>query len=131
MKEIRRNTIISRDHLTPSIPLHLITRDCEIYHQRHLEEAKTFPDDPFWGFYWPGGQAVSRFIKENPETVTGKFVLDIGSGCGASAIAAMKAGAKKVMASDIDKGKCTEFWTFKYLWHTRYRVTAAKYIFSG
>jgi len=29
-------------------------------------------------------------------------VLDIGSGCGASAIACAKAGAKQVIANDID-----------------------------
>lgn len=66
---------------------------------------KTFPEDPFWGFYWPGGQAVSRFIEENAEEVRGKTVLDIGSGCGASAIAAVKAGSSKVIANDIDKGE--------------------------
>lgn len=69
-----------------------------------MEDDKIFPEDPFWGFYWPGGQAVSRFIEENPGVVKGKEVLDIGSGCGASAIAAVKAGAKKTIANDIDEG---------------------------
>lgn len=110
ISEIKRNTIISTDHLTPSIPLHLITKDCPIYHQKHVEDSKTFPEDPFWGFYWPGGQAVSKFIEENPEIVKRKVVLDIGSGCAASAIAAKKVGARRVIANDIDKGKKPGDW---------------------
>ena len=105
IKEIQRNTVVSRDHLTPGLPLHLITKDCEIYHRPHSEQTKVFPLDPFWGFYWPGGQAVSRFIEENPKVVRGKIILDIGSGCGASAIAAVKAGAKRSIANDIDEGE--------------------------
>lgn len=48
---------------------------------------------------------MSRFIEERPESVRGKTVLDIGSGCGASAIAAVKAGALRAISNDIDKGK--------------------------
>lgn len=105
IREIKKNTIISTDHLTPKIPLHLITKDCGLYHKPYSQDVKTFPEDPFWGFYWPGGQAVSRYIEENAEEVRGKVVLDIGSGCGASAIAAVKAGARKVIANDIDEGE--------------------------
>lgn len=36
----------------------------------------------------------------------GKTVLDVGSGCGASAIASKLSGAAHVIANDIDKGKC-------------------------
>lgn len=102
-EEIKRNTQISKDHLTPSIALHLITKDCNIYHQQNGH--KTFPEDPFWAFYWPGGQALSKYILEHPELVKGKTVLDVGSGCGASAIAAKIRGAERVIANDIDKGK--------------------------
>lgn len=76
-----------------------------MYHEKHTEEEKVFPNDPFWGFYWPGGQAVSRYIEENPKAVRGKVVLDIGSGCGASAIAAVKAGALRAISNDIDEGE--------------------------
>lgn len=48
---------------------------------------------------------MSRFIEEHPEVVRGKVVLDIGSGCAASAIAAVKAGARSAIANDIDKGE--------------------------
>lgn len=36
----------------------------------------------------------------------GKTVLDLGSGCGASAIAAKLSGAGHVVANDIDTGMC-------------------------
>ena len=38
---------------------------------------------------------------DNPSVVQGKRILDVGSGCGASAIAATKSGAKVVTANDI------------------------------
>lgn len=105
IEEIKRNTIVSVDHLTPDIALHLITKDCEIYHHRHQEHAKIFPNDPFWAFYWPGGQAITKYILDHPRVVEGKNILDIGSGCGASSIAAIKMGAARAVANDIDKGE--------------------------
>jgi predicted RNA methylase len=41
---------------------------------------------------------------DNVELVAGMSVLDIGCGCGASAIAAKLGGAKIVVANDIDEG---------------------------
>lgn len=43
---------------------------------------------------------------DNPNDCLGKTVLDVGSGCGASAIAAKLCGAAHVIANDIDKGMC-------------------------
>lgn len=57
---------------------------------------------PFWSFVWPGGQALARHIINYPEIVQGKRVLDLACGSGVSAIAAQKAGAAQVTASDID-----------------------------
>lgn len=97
--------MVSVDHLTPSIALRLITKDCEIYHNHHKEPEKIFPDDPFWAFYWPGGQAITKYILDHPRVVKGKIILDIGSGCGASSIAAIKMGATRAVANDIDIGE--------------------------
>lgn len=58
--KIIENTIISRSHLTPEISLRLITSECQIFHEP-INENFVFPQDPFWGFYWPGGQVVTRF----------------------------------------------------------------------
>ncbi|NXU78575.1 ETKMT methyltransferase, partial [Oreotrochilus melanogaster] len=43
-----------------------------------------------------------RYILDNPRVVKGRSVLDLGSGCGATAIAAMMSGASQVLANDID-----------------------------
>ena len=57
---------------------------------------------PFWATAWPGGQAVARYLLDNPSTVAGRRVLDVASGSGPIAIAAGLAGAAAVMANDID-----------------------------
>ncbi|BBO87961.1 class I SAM-dependent methyltransferase [Desulfosarcina ovata] len=56
----------------------------------------------YWIFCWASGQAMVRFLLSHPEWVAGKRVLDFGCGSGVVAIAAAKAGAAKVWASDID-----------------------------
>ncbi|MBI1360150.1 MAG: methyltransferase [Alphaproteobacteria bacterium] len=57
---------------------------------------------PFWAFAWAGGQGLARFLLEHPATVAGKRVLDLASGSGLVAIAAVLAGAAQVTANDID-----------------------------
>jgi len=57
---------------------------------------------PYWGFAWPGGQAVARYVLDHPHVVVAKRVLDLASGSGIVAIAAAKAGAVRVIAHDID-----------------------------
>ena len=57
---------------------------------------------PFWCVPWAGGQALARYILENPDVVRGKRVLDFGAGSGLIAIAAAKAGAAEVRAVDVD-----------------------------
>ncbi|KAK6029430.1 hypothetical protein OSTOST_04461 [Ostertagia ostertagi] len=60
--------------------------------------------DPYWAFYWPGGQAVTRYILDNSQLFLGANVLDFGCGCGSASIAASKAGAT-VIANDIDSSE--------------------------
>ncbi|XP_049812617.1 electron transfer flavoprotein beta subunit lysine methyltransferase-like isoform X2 [Schistocerca nitens] len=98
--QIQQHTEVSRDHLTPEIALHLITPSCELW--KCKDQAQVPFSDPYWAFYWPGGQAVARYLLDNPKTVCGFHVLDVGSGSGACAIAAAKAGAQSVTANDID-----------------------------
>lgn len=57
---------------------------------------------PFWAFPWAGGQALARYVLDNPGVVRGTRVLDVASGSGLVAIAAARAGAASVTASDID-----------------------------
>jgi predicted nicotinamide N-methyase len=56
---------------------------------------------PFWASAWAGGQGIARYILDNPETVAGRRVLDLASGCGLAAIAVAMAGGE-VVANDID-----------------------------
>lgn len=101
---IRRETEISTKHLTPEIKLRLITENCKLYNATSEEVEELVPfKDPYWGFYWPGGQSASRFILDHPEIVKGKRILDFGSGCGATAIVAKVSGCSSVIANDIDE----------------------------
>ncbi|XP_071790277.1 electron transfer flavoprotein beta subunit lysine methyltransferase-like [Asterias amurensis] len=101
------NSEISRDHLTPEIALHLMSPSSSGLWDASIEESSAVLmengiSDPFWAFYWPGGQTLTRYLLDHPAVVQGKRILDVGSGCGASAIASAKCGAKSVLANDID-----------------------------
>lgn len=87
-----------RPELVPEIALYLARQPFEI----HQEAYELCGDIPFWAFAWGGGQGLARWILDNPQTVSGKRVLDIGSGSAIEAIAAMKAGAASATANDID-----------------------------
>nr|XP_045597158.1 electron transfer flavoprotein beta subunit lysine methyltransferase-like [Procambarus clarkii]XP_045597159.1 electron transfer flavoprotein beta subunit lysine methyltransferase-like [Procambarus clarkii]XP_045597160.1 electron transfer flavoprotein beta subunit lysine methyltransferase-like [Procambarus clarkii]XP_045597161.1 electron transfer flavoprotein beta subunit lysine methyltransferase-like [Procambarus clarkii] len=98
--QITAETCLSRNHLTPELQLNLITHLCRLW----TCDPKHSPfRDPFWAFYWPGGQAVSRFVLDNSQIIKGKKVLDFGSGCGASGLAAKLCRAKQVTFNDIDE----------------------------
>ena len=70
--------------------------------QRAEDELGAGQPPPFWAFAWPGGQALARYILDDPDLVAGRRVLDLGSGSGLVAIAAAMAGASAVLASEID-----------------------------
>uniref|UniRef100_A0A1A9W128 ETFB lysine methyltransferase n=1 Tax=Glossina brevipalpis TaxID=37001 RepID=A0A1A9W128_9MUSC len=103
-EKILKETKVSDQHLTPEILLHLITPECRLFNAPLTRELENlFKNDPFWAFYWPGGQALSKFILENPDHIKGKSLLDVGSGCGATSISAIKRNARYVIANDIDE----------------------------
>lgn len=99
---IRANTVVASPPLVPEIKLHLATEITPIWQATEdaLREHNLPP--PFWAFCWPGGQALARYVLDNPATVRGRRVLDFATGCGVSAIAAAMAGAESVLANDID-----------------------------
>lgn len=69
-----------------------------------MDEIRSIWDNTaYWAFCWASGQVLAKYILANPHIVQGKKVLDFGAGSGVVAIAAMKAGAKKVIACDIDQ----------------------------
>lgn len=99
---IRANTALVSPPLVPEIKLHLATEVVPLWQLTEEELAAQGIPPPYWAFAWAGGQALSRYVLDHPEIVTGKSVLDFGSGSGLVAIAAAKAGADRVMAADID-----------------------------
>ena len=102
---IREQLAVSRDHLTPELSLRLLTSECPGYSapaSAHPLASLGDGGDPWWAIYWPGGQVLARTILDNPRLVSGKTVLDLGSGCGAVSLAASFSGAKEVIANDID-----------------------------
>ncbi|MCW2601608.1 MAG: nicotinamide N-methylase [Frankiales bacterium] len=66
-----------------------------------LWETVGTPAPPYWAFAWLGGQALARYLLDG-EAVRGKRVLDLATGSGLVAVAAMKAGARSVLAADVD-----------------------------
>src|SRR3546814_13426461 len=57
---------------------------------------------PYGAVAWAGGQALARYILDNPDVMRGRPVLAFATGSGLAAIAAARAGATQVTASDID-----------------------------
>jgi len=57
---------------------------------------------PYWAYAWAGGLALARHILDRPAIVAGRRTLDLGAGSGLVGIAAAKAGASAVIASDVD-----------------------------
>jgi predicted nicotinamide N-methyase len=87
--------------LAPIISLHL-AQDAIVWWARMEASAGRRLDAPFWASAWAGGQAVARYVLDNPDTVAGRRVLDIAAGSGMVGIAAGLAGASRVVANDID-----------------------------
>lgn len=71
---------------------------------RAVQQETGDPDAPipYWAFAWGGGLAIASYLRDRPDAVTGKRVLDVASGSGLCAIAAIRAGAEQVTAVDID-----------------------------
>jgi predicted nicotinamide N-methyase len=99
---IRANTQLLAPPHTPEIRLHLATELVPIWQKTEEELAAIGVPPPFWAFAWAGGQALARYVLDQPDAVRGKRVLDFASGSGLSAIAAAKAGATEVLATEID-----------------------------
>lgn len=99
---VREKTQLLAPPLIPEIRLHTASEITPIWEasEAALEEIGVAP--PFWAFAWAGGQALARYLLDNPDTVAGKRVLDFASGSGLSAIAAKRAGALRVEANEID-----------------------------
>ena len=57
---------------------------------------------PYWAYAWGGGAALSLYLRDHPQELAGKSVLDFGAGSGLVGLAAAKAGASQIWAMDAD-----------------------------
>ena len=99
---VRANTAPERPPLVPELELYLASEILPIWQATEADLADMSLPPPYWAFAWAGGQALARYLLDNPDVVAGKRVLDFASGSGLAAIAAAKAGAAAVTASELD-----------------------------
>ena len=99
---IRANTRLQAVPHAPEISLWLADEITPIWRLTEEELGELGLPPPFWAFAWAGGQAVARWLLDNPQEVAGRRVLDFATGSGLVAIAAMKAGAVSALGADID-----------------------------
>src|ERR1700688_614950 len=93
---VRANTRPRPVPLVPEISLHVADEAVPLWQKTEEELGALGLEAPFWGFAWAGGQALARYVMDNPALVAGKRVLDFASGSGLVAIAAAKSGARTV-----------------------------------
>ena len=104
---IIENTRLQSPPHTPELQLHLADEITPIWKLTEEALLEIGLPPPYWAFAWAGGQALARYVIDNPAVVAGKAVIDFASGSGLVAIAAAKAGAARILAADID-GYCGE-----------------------
>jgi predicted nicotinamide N-methyase len=102
---VSASTVV-RPSLCPEIQLWLAADLPTFWRQQEEWLGTVGLPPPYWGVSWPGGQALARYILDNPALVSGRTVLDLGTGSGLCAIAAALAGAR-VTAADIDPAACS------------------------
>lgn len=99
---IRANTWLAAPPLLPEIRLYLARDAFGLWERIERDTGQDQLPPPFWAFPWAGGQALARYLLDQPGSVRGQVVLDLASGSGLVAIAAAVAGAASVTPSDTD-----------------------------
>ena len=101
---IRNNLPVASVPGVPEIRLHKAVPTSGL--NRLARDSGDAFGSPYWAYHWAGGLALARHILDQPETVAGKKVVDLGAGGGLVAIAAAKAGAAAVTAAEVDPYGC-------------------------
>ncbi|MEB2845445.1 methyltransferase [Rhizobiales bacterium RZME27] len=94
---IRSNLRVEPARLLPEISLYTAHPGSRL--SQLMDDAG---EPPYWAYAWAGGTVLARYLLDQPEVMRGRRVLDLGCGSGVVGIAAAKAGAARVTASDID-----------------------------
>ena len=97
---IRTHTVPAPVPFVPEITLWQADEPIALWEQTEAGGVEQPP--PFWAFAWAGGQALARYVLDNPDLVAGRGVLDLATGSGLVAVAAARAGGRPVTANDID-----------------------------
>ena len=99
---VRAHTRAVRPALVPEVSLLVASDVVALWEALEVQTGAVPSEPPFWAAAWPGGQALARYVLDVPGLVAGRSVLDLGSGSGLVAVAAALAGARRVVASEID-----------------------------
>jgi predicted nicotinamide N-methyase len=99
---IRENTRLLAPSHVPEIKLYLADDAVALWEMTEEQLGEMGLAPPFWAFAWAGGQALARYLLDHREIARGRRVLDVASGSGLVAIAAMLSGAASALAVDID-----------------------------
>jgi predicted nicotinamide N-methyase len=99
---VARTTRLQPLHDLPTIRLHLAADAAAVSRAMAVALDVAEAPLPYWAFAWSGGLAIARCLVDHPEAVAGRSVLDLATGSGLCAIAAVQAGALTVIGADID-----------------------------
>lgn len=97
---VRTQTAPAPVALVPEITTWQATELTPLWHATSAE-LERYDASPFWAFPWAGGQALARHLLDHPGVVRGRAVLDFATGSGLVGIAAARAGAARVVGTDV------------------------------
>jgi predicted nicotinamide N-methyase len=100
---IREQAALTAPPLVPEIRLYLASAVTPLWRATEATLAAREVPPPYWAFAWPGGQALARYVLDNPAMVRGRRVLDFAAGSALVGVAAARAGAAATTAADIDR----------------------------
>jgi predicted nicotinamide N-methyase len=99
---IRHWTRVATPPLVPEVRLHLAEELMPLWQTLARDASDPELPPPYWAFAWAGGQALARYVLDHPGEIRGSRVLDLATGSGLCAIAALQSGATDVLGADID-----------------------------
>jgi predicted nicotinamide N-methyase len=98
---VRTRTRAAPVPLVPELRMYQATELTPLWHAT-AEQLDGWDSAPYWAFPWAGGQALARYVLDHHALVRGLDVFDFATGGGVVALAAARAGARRVVAGDLD-----------------------------